>query len=63
VIQLKPLQVNMLADLASWSISNKVAVDAILVRVRQGRVATTRDDALTHHAFKSVRSGVNLMGP
>jgi hypothetical protein len=53
----------MLADLESWSISNKVAVDAILVRVRQGRVATTRDDALTHHAFKSVRSGVNLMGP
>ena len=30
VIQLKPLQVNLLADLAAWSISNKAAVDAIL---------------------------------
>jgi hypothetical protein len=30
VIQLKPLQVNLLADLAAWSISNKQAVDAIL---------------------------------
>jgi hypothetical protein len=30
VIQLKPLQVNLLADLAAWSISNKQAVDAIV---------------------------------
>jgi hypothetical protein len=30
VIKLKPLQVNMLADLAAWSISNKQAVDAIV---------------------------------
>lgn len=30
VIQLKPLQVNLLADLADWSISNNAAVDAIL---------------------------------
>jgi hypothetical protein len=30
VIQLKPLQVNLLADLAAWSITNKQAVDAIL---------------------------------
>jgi hypothetical protein len=30
VITLKPLQVNLLADLAAWSISNKQAVDAIV---------------------------------
>ena len=30
VIKLKPLQVNLLADLASWSISNTSAIDAIL---------------------------------
>ena len=30
VIKLKPLQVNMLADLAAWSISNQAAVDAVL---------------------------------
>jgi hypothetical protein len=30
VIKLKPLQVNLLADLAAWSISNKQAVDAIV---------------------------------
>ena len=30
VIQLKPLQVNLLADLAAWSITNKQAVDAIV---------------------------------
>ena len=30
VIKLKPLQVNLLADLAAWSISNKRAVDAIV---------------------------------
>jgi hypothetical protein len=30
VIKLKPLQVNLLADLAAWSITNKQAVDAIL---------------------------------
>jgi len=45
VIQLKPLQVNMLADLASWSISNKVAVDAILSAFDKDvlpRPATTR---------------------
>jgi hypothetical protein len=30
VIKLKPLQVNMLADLAAWSISNKQAVDMIV---------------------------------
>ena len=30
MIQLKPLQVNLLADLAAWSITNKQAVDAIL---------------------------------
>ena len=52
VIQLKPLQVNLLADLAAWSISNKAAVDAILsafdkdlpaaCRRRRGRAATCR---------------------
>ena len=30
VIKLKPLQVNLLADLAAWSITNKQAVDTIL---------------------------------
>ena len=30
VIKLKPLQVNLLADLAAWSITNKQAVDAIV---------------------------------
>jgi hypothetical protein len=30
VIQLKPLQVNLLADLAAWSISNKQSVDTIV---------------------------------
>jgi hypothetical protein len=30
VIQLKPLQVNLLADLAAWSITNQQAVDAIV---------------------------------
>jgi hypothetical protein len=30
VIKLKPLQVNLLADLAAWSISNKQAVDAVV---------------------------------
>jgi hypothetical protein len=30
VIKLKPLQVNLLADLAAWSISNRQAVDAIV---------------------------------
>jgi hypothetical protein len=30
VIKLKPLQVNLLADLAAWSISNKQAVDLII---------------------------------
>ena len=30
VIKLKPLQVNLLADLAAWSISSKQAVDAIV---------------------------------
>jgi hypothetical protein len=30
VIKLKPLQVNLLADLAAWSISNKQAVQEIV---------------------------------
>jgi Patatin-like phospholipase len=45
VIQLKPLQVNLLADLAAWSISNPAAVDAILAAFDKGvlpRPATTR---------------------
>jgi hypothetical protein len=45
VIQLKPLQVNLLADLASWSISNAAAVDAILAAFDKGalpRPAITR---------------------
>jgi hypothetical protein len=45
VIQLKPLQVNLLADLASWSISNAAAVDTILAAFDQGvlpRPAMTR---------------------
>lgn len=45
VIQLKPLQVNLLADLAAWSISNQAAVDAILGAFDKDvlpRPATTR---------------------
>jgi hypothetical protein len=36
VIKLKPLQVNLLADLAAWSISNQAAVDAILTAFDKG---------------------------
>jgi hypothetical protein len=36
VIKLKPLQVNLLADLAAWSISNQAAVDAILSAFDKG---------------------------
>jgi Patatin-like phospholipase len=45
VIQLTPLQVNLLADLASWSISNAAAVDTILAAFDKGvlpRPAMTR---------------------
>ena len=45
VIQLKPLQVNLLADLAAWSISNTAAVDAVLSAFDRDvlpRPATTR---------------------
>jgi len=45
VIQLKPLQVNLLADLAAWSISSTAAVDAILSAFDRDvlpRPATTR---------------------
>jgi hypothetical protein len=45
VIQLKPLQVNLLADLAAWSISNTAAVDSILAAFDNGvlpRPATVR---------------------
>ena len=36
MIQLKPLQVNLLADLAAWSITNKQAVDAIVQAFGEG---------------------------
>jgi hypothetical protein len=45
VVQLTPLQVNLLADLASWSISNAAAVDTILAAFDKGvlpRPAMTR---------------------
>ena len=45
VIKLKPLQVNLLADLAAWSISNQAAVDAVLSAFDKGvlpRPSSTR---------------------